>query len=318
MSHSQSKMNSKYLFTGNSVHNFSVNEHYITWRWTQIIYGSFFNKRVKDVLIETKSVLSVKRLEVSRTCCNFDLKSDTSNATGFILRCATRKKSGHWTIQTWNVICHPSEVDDRVSQIKLYRELANPNRPKSLLVFINPYGGKRQAEVIFYQTVRPIFDLAGIRSTVIVTSYQGHCQKYMLTEDIHSYDGVVTVGGDGLFSELLQGLLYRTRADAKLPLYEQHKPFSKELTPRLRIGLIPAGSTNTVIHSVHGTENVETAALHIALDLPRERGSHVSPSLLSRYSKMSDPPAESCAVLPMVLISVSATYWHCSMSRHRS
>ncbi|VDD80600.1 unnamed protein product [Mesocestoides corti] len=75
-------------------------------------------------------------------------------------------------------------------------------------------------------------------------------------------------------------------------------------------------STNTVIHSVHGTENVETAALHIALDsecrcgmslsdLPRERGSHVSPSLLSRYSKMSDPPAESCAVLPMVLISVS-------------
>ncbi len=53
---------------------------------------------------------------------------------------------------------------------------------------------------------------------------------------------VVAVGGDGLFSELLHGLLYRTRADANLPLYEGHQPFSPELTPKLRIGLIPAGN----------------------------------------------------------------------------
>ena len=58
---------------------------------------------------------------------------------------------------------------------------------------------------------------------------------------------VVAVGGDGLFSELLQGLLYRTRADCNLPLYEEHKPFSKELTPPLRIGLIPAGNQVTRI-----------------------------------------------------------------------
>ena len=41
------------------------------------------------------------------------------------------------------------------------------NRPKSLLVFINPYGGKRRARQVFNDKVAAIFDLAGITSHVI-------------------------------------------------------------------------------------------------------------------------------------------------------
>lgn len=251
--------------TGVDVHDLTANEHYITWKWTPLVMGSFSCHQVASVTIETRYVLSVRRLEASRTCCSIGVLSRNANEVGLIVQCVCKLNSGLWRIQTWNAIGPSKEVDSYYHRIKLYRELSIPYRPRSLLVFINPYGGKKLAELIFYSTVRPIFNLAGIRTKVIVTTHQGHCENFMLMEDLHSYDGVVAVGGDGLFSELLQGLLYRTRTDAKLPLYKQHKPFTSEVTPQLRIGLIPAGSTNAVIRSIHGTEDVETAAIHIAL-----------------------------------------------------
>jgi diacylglycerol kinase family enzyme len=48
------------------------------------------------------------------------------------------------------------------------------------------------------------------------------------TADLSQFDGVVVVGGDGLFNEALNGLL-RTK------------------WTHLRVGLIPAGSTNTIV-----------------------------------------------------------------------
>lgn len=53
------------------------------------------------------------------------------------------------------------------------------NRPRSLLVFINPYGGKKHAETIFYSTVRKVFDLAGIHTKVI-----GNIHFYVSTHSI--------------------------------------------------------------------------------------------------------------------------------------
>lgn len=50
------------------------------------------------------------------------------------------------------------------------------------------------------------------------------------------------MGGDGLFAELLHGLMYRARSDAQIPLDAGHPPFSPEISPKHRIGLIPAGN----------------------------------------------------------------------------
>lgn len=41
------------------------------------------------------------------------------------------------------------------------------NRPKSLLVYINPYGGKRQGKRIYEQKVAPLFRRASISTDVI-------------------------------------------------------------------------------------------------------------------------------------------------------
>ncbi len=39
-------------------------------------------------------------------------------------------------------------------------------RPRRLLVFINPHGGRGQAPALFYNTILPLFSLAGIETKV--------------------------------------------------------------------------------------------------------------------------------------------------------
>lgn len=48
------------------------------------------------------------------------------------------------------------------------------SRPKHLLVYINPYGGKRQGKHIYEQKVAPLFALAGISTDVIGTYHLTH------------------------------------------------------------------------------------------------------------------------------------------------
>lgn len=53
------------------------------------------------------------------------------------------------------------------------------NRPKNLLVFINPFGGKGQALNIFNTTVVPLFRLAGIKYKVVVTERANHARDML-------------------------------------------------------------------------------------------------------------------------------------------
>lgn len=41
------------------------------------------------------------------------------------------------------------------------------HRPKTLLVYINPYGGKRRAKCVYEHKVAPLFRCAGITTDVI-------------------------------------------------------------------------------------------------------------------------------------------------------
>lgn len=67
---------------------------------------------------------------------------------------------------------------------------------------------------------------------------------------------MVQVGGDGLFQEVLNAVLtVRARADDGAAL----------AAARLRLGHIPAGSTDAVAYSINGTRSAFTAAAHIAL-----------------------------------------------------
>lgn len=92
------------------------------------------------------------------------------------------------------------------------------SRPKHLLVYINPYGGKRKGKHIYELKVAPLFAQAGIRThvigsfclnhflfilfvvvvaalikgvvVVVVTEYANHARDHLKTEaELKKFDG---------------------------------------------------------------------------------------------------------------------------------
>ncbi|XP_053482256.1 ceramide kinase-like protein isoform X2 [Ictalurus furcatus] len=134
-------------------------------------------------------------------------------------------------------------------------------RPKSLKVFVNPISHKKDAYQIYQDRVAPLFKLADIQTDVTVTEHKGHALSILKECSLDEYDGVVCVGGDGSVAEVAQGLLLRAQMDAER---DTHSAFTPVPAP-LPLGVIPAGSANVVVCSVHGVKHPVTAALHIIL-----------------------------------------------------
>lgn len=55
------------------------------------------------------------------------------------------------------------------------------NRPKTLLVFVNPYGGRKRATRVYEQFVAPVFAKSGIKASVMTTKYGGDARDQILS-----------------------------------------------------------------------------------------------------------------------------------------
>uniref|UniRef100_A0A250YFV0 Ceramide kinase n=2 Tax=Castor canadensis TaxID=51338 RepID=A0A250YFV0_CASCN len=86
-----------------------------------------------------------------------------------------------------------------------------------------------------------------------------------------------------MFSEVLHGLIGRTQRSAGI---DQNHPRAVLVPSPLRIGIIPAGSTDCVCYSTVGTNDAETSALHIIVgdSLAMDVTSVHHNSTLLRYS----------------------------------
>ncbi|CAJ0594257.1 unnamed protein product [Cylicocyclus nassatus] len=147
------------------------------------------------------------------------------------------------------------------------------DRPKNIVVFINPFGGMGKALSIFEQEVEPIFKLIeSLHYGVLITQRANHARDYIMEEmpakQWNSVDSLLSVGGDGLFNEVLSGALIRTQQEAGIP-YDKPEHLFWE-APHVRFGIIGAGSTNSIARTVHGIHDPTTAALHIVLGLERK------------------------------------------------
>ncbi|UJR33624.1 hypothetical protein I4U23_021059 [Adineta vaga] len=133
-------------------------------------------------------------------------------------------------------------------------------RPSHLLAFVNPVGGKGRAPNVFEKKVLPIFKEANIIVDSICTERANHGRDYILNEDLSAYDGLICVGGDGMFAELCHGLLLRTSREANLNIDDRRVNI---IRPDLKIGIVPAGSTDAVVYSTTGLNDPVTSALQI-------------------------------------------------------
>ncbi|KAJ8521628.1 hypothetical protein ONZ45_g1678 [Pleurotus djamor] len=129
-------------------------------------------------------------------------------------------------------------------------------RGRRLKVLVNPFGGKGKARAIFMQKVEPILMHAGCSLDVVYTTHGGHAYEIAKTLPIDDYDAVVTVSGDGLVHEVLNGLAHH---DAPL------KALSIPIAP------IPTGSGNGTSINLLGLDSgldVAQAALNAAKGSP--------------------------------------------------
>ena len=117
-----------------------------------------------------------------------------------------------------------------------------------------------RAGLIYERKVLPIFTEAKITVKSIYTKHANHARDYVINEDLSEYDGLVCVGGDGMFAELCHGLLLRTSREARINIDD---PQVKIVPPNLRIGIIPAGSTDAVVFGTTGLNDPITSALQI-------------------------------------------------------
>ncbi|KAK1898927.1 Ceramide kinase [Dissostichus eleginoides] len=185
----------------------------------------------------------------------------------------------------------PSRVlrDQWTKHLRAALKTHSPVRPNRLLVFINPYGGKQKGRKIYHSLVAPLFELAGISCHVIVTERANQARDHLLKKDLTGFDGVVCVGGDGMFSEILHGLIGRTQQEACLC---ENDPTVTLRPCQRHIGIIPAvGVIDPVTSALHiiigDSQPLDVCSVHQASGLVR-----YSVSLLG-YGFYGDVLAES-------------------------
>lgn len=117
---------------------------------------------------------------------------------------------------------------------------------KKMLFIMNPYAGTRKANK-YLADILTVFNRAGFTVTVHMTAGPGDCEKVTL-QLADRHDLVVCAGGDGTFSEMVNGLM---RLGLDIP-----------------VGYIPCGSTNDFANTLRLSKDPVQAARDITKGQP--------------------------------------------------
>ena len=97
----------------------------------------------------------------------------------------------------------------------LIPELLTKSRKKRhFLVYVNPVSGRRLAVHIWNTITKPMLEMANIKITCIITSRANQAFDEIASEThypdlLQTFDTIVTIGGDGILSEVINGLHQR-------------------------------------------------------------------------------------------------------------
>lgn len=101
-------------------------------------------------------------------------------------------------------------------------------------VWLNPSSGTRKSKKV-WQSFDHWLDVAGISAELSETEYAGHCEQEAFEMDLTGIDMLITVSGDGMLHELINGLMRRK---------DWHRAMS------IPISVIPAGTGNALAVSM--------------------------------------------------------------------
>ncbi|KAF4677896.1 hypothetical protein FOL47_008962 [Perkinsus chesapeaki] len=128
-----------------------------------------------------------------------------------------------------------------------YEKLRAKHPAGKVLVFVNPYGGKRIGRELFRKYLKPMFTIADVEYDKIETTHRMHIQEECEDLSVDTYRMVIVIGGDGTVDEAVNGL-------------------SRNPDPRARfvpVGQLPGGTANALAE-VRGVDNPVTASFYAA------------------------------------------------------
>lgn len=157
--------------------------------------------------------------------------------------------------------CSKSDTCQMWAQ-QIHHQMQNfGNRPRRLYVIVNPVSGTGAAPKVWAK-VQSLFQLAQINTEVVYTQRKNFARELIQTLDLAEYDGIIVVGGDGTFNEVLNGLLVQTQQQSGVNMRRSR---FVPVTPYIRLGIIPAGFHNSIARSILGGKCPMVTAAQIML-----------------------------------------------------
>ena len=101
----------------------------------------------------------------------------------------------------------------------------------NICFIVNPNSGKKKSLKIF-NTIRPLLNQKKIDFDYFETEYSGHASNIIQNINLKKYHGIIIIGGDGTFHEVVNGLMLK-KNKLKIP-----------------IGIIPGGSGNSFLYDI--------------------------------------------------------------------
>ena len=102
----------------------------------------------------------------------------------------------------------------------------------NFLFIINPVSGVRKSLSIFHSIKYKLTD-NNIAYDTFITEYKNHALDYLQFTEKIEYDSIITIGGDGTYHEIINGILKRK---------DNYNP---------TLGFIPGGSGNSLMHDLN-------------------------------------------------------------------
>lgn len=115
------------------------------------------------------------------------------------------------------------------------------DKPRCLCVLVNPIGGKRSAPIFYRTILKPMLDFEGLDYQMFETDSPTFVSAFVqeLKVEEMPFTEFIIIGGDGLFSQLLNS-------------FGKHP--KKEQLLKIPIGLMPGGSSNSLCCCIGGKD----------------------------------------------------------------